>query len=623
MLCRAFLVLVSHVKHTSFSRRLLFALVTGGVASIMVLSAPAQIISTVAGDGTAGYSGDGGSATGAEINYPLGVGADSVGNLYIADDQNCLVRKVSTTGVITTVAGYYVDDAGINSNCGYGGDGGPATSATLYSPTTVVADAAGNLYIADNVNCLIRKVTASTGIISTVAGNTNGAGIGSHSNCGYSGDGGPATSAKLSYSTGAAVDSGGNLYIADRDNCLIRKVAASTGIITTVAGITAGAGTQSNCGFSGDGGPATSAQISTYSGGGVATDLAGNYYIEDYDNCAVRKVNTSGVIETVAGTPNVGCGYSGDGGPATKAELSGTSSLAFDAAGNFYINQGDCLIRKVNTAGVISTVAGVTEGAGSGSNCGYNGDGIPATSSELDRPFGVATDSDGNLYIGDQYNQRIRKVPVLIRTSTTTSLTSSLNPSMVGETVTFTATVSPSGSPDPTGNVAFTSNGTVITGCSAEKLSSSLTATCATSSLAAGSDAIVATYSGDANYAPSSGALLQVVAAASATTVTSSLNPSMVGQSVTLTATVTPAGPPTPTGTVDFTSLGTTITGCSGVTLSSSRTATCTTSTLPVGTDAIVASYSGDSNYLSSMGTLAQLVNPSSTRFQRQCSSFP
>ncbi|MHB1953016.1 MAG: NHL domain-containing protein [Sulfobacillus sp.] len=298
-----------------------------------------SIINTVAGNGASGYSGDGGAATSAELSYPLGVVLDSAGNLYIADTFNNRIRKVTaSTGDISTVAG--------NGTAGYSGDGGPATSAELDFPFGVVVDSAGNLYIADTYNQRIRKVTATTGVITTVAGN----GYGAPNSCGFSGDGGPATSAELCGTNGVAVDSAGNLYIADTYNNRIRKVTASTGIISTVAG-------NGTYGYSGDGGPATSAEL--WAPQGVAVDSAGNLYIADRFNQRIRKVTAStGIITTVAG--NGASGYSGDGGPATSAKLAQPFGVAVDSAGNLYIADSyNNRIRKVSAiTGVITTVAG-------------------------------------------------------------------------------------------------------------------------------------------------------------------------------------------------------------------------------------------------------------------------
>ncbi|OJW74992.1 MULTISPECIES: NHL repeat-containing protein [unclassified Spirosoma] len=339
---------------------LLFGLTTSGLA---------QVITTVAGFGSENVP-----ATSTQLSEPFGVAVDGNGNLYIADRANHRIRKVNPSGMITTVAG--------TGNQGYSGDGGLATSAQLYSPFGVVVDGSGNLYIADFGNCRIRKVSPS-GIITTVAGTGN---------AGYSGDGGPATSAKLQYPLDVAVDGSGNLYIADRDNYRIRKVNAS-GVITTVAGT----GTY---GYSGDGGLATSAQLNNpYN---VAVDGSGNLYIADTYNNRIRKVDTFGVITTVAGTGNQG--YSGDGGQATSARLDFPYSMSVDGSGNLYFSDGNnhC-IRKISPSGVITTIAGTGNG-------GYSGDGGPATLAQLYYPFGVAIDGNGNLYIGDYTHNRIRQV---------------------------------------------------------------------------------------------------------------------------------------------------------------------------------------------------------------------
>ncbi len=224
----------------------------------------------------------------------------------------------------------------------------------------------------------------------------------------------------------------------------------------------------------------------------------------------------------------------------------------------------------------------------------------------------VGTDTIKASYSGDSnYTSSSGTVTQTVNKATsTTKVVSSKNPSTAGQSVTFTATVTPVGPPTPTGTVAFTSNGTTISGCSAVKVTSSRTAACTTTTLATGIDTIKASYSGDSNYTSSSGTVTQTVnKATSTTTVVSSKNPSTSGQSVTFTATVAPVGPPVPTGTVAFTSNGTSISGCSAVKVSSSRTAACTTTTLKTGTDTIKASYSGDSNYTTSSGTLSQVVN--------------
>jgi hypothetical protein len=351
------------------------------------------IISTVAGNGTGGYvsAQDGGTATSAEINNPNGVAVDGAGNLYIADDFNQRIRKVTAaTGIITTVAGNGTQcTTSATTGCL---DGGAATSAKLYTPSGVAVDGAGNFYIADENDMLIRKVTAATGIITTVAGNGS---------FGYSGDNGAATSAKLQNPTGVAVDSAGNLYIADEYNHRIRKVTAGTGIITTVAGTSTGGYVTAQ-----DGGAATSAEL--YYPNGIAVDGAGNLYIADSSNNRIRKVTAvTGIITTVAG--NGTGGYSGDTGAATSAELHYPTGCVVDGAGNLYIADTDNhRIRMVAAAtGIITTVAG-------NGTSGYVSaqDGGGATSAELNNPTGVVVDGAGNLYIADSTNNRIRKVTV-------------------------------------------------------------------------------------------------------------------------------------------------------------------------------------------------------------------
>ncbi len=317
------------------------------------------------------------SATTAGLNFPLAVAVDSQGNLFIADSRNNRIRKVSPAGIITTVAG--------NGVPGFSGDGGPATAASLNYPYDVAVDPQGNLFIVDLNNNRIRKVSPA-GIITTVAGN------GVPGSIIVSGDGGPATAASIGYPYGVAVDSQGNLFIADSGN-RIRKVSPA-GIITTVAGSVNG--TQ---GFSGDGGPATAATF--YSPSGVAVDSQGNLFIADIGNNRIRKVSPAGIITTVAGRG--GSGFSGDGGPATAARLNVPSGVAVDSQGNLFIADfSNSRIRKVSPAGIITTVAG------NGARV-FGGDGGPATAASFVAAIGVAVDSQGNLFIAD-YNNRIRKI---------------------------------------------------------------------------------------------------------------------------------------------------------------------------------------------------------------------
>jgi hypothetical protein len=352
------------------------------------------IISTVAGDGISGFSGDGGLATDAQLNSPVGVALDDMGNLYIADRFNHRIRKViAATGIITTVAGSGPTGPG---NGAFSGDGEPATNARLNHPADVAIDKLGNLYITDSFNNRIRKVIVATGVITTVAGDGTEA-------CG--GDNGLATDAQLQSPAGIAVDEDGTFYIADANNNRIRKVIAATGVITTVAG--SGLTGHGSRGFSGDGGPATDAQLDYPTR--VAVDATGNLYVADSYNHRIRKViATTGVITTVAGSGLTGPGnggFLGDGGLATEAQLNFPTGVALDGEGNLYIaDNGNHRIRKVVAAtGVITTVAG--DGM-----AGYSGDNGPAAEAQLNLPADVAYAGVDNLYIADQDNNRIREI---------------------------------------------------------------------------------------------------------------------------------------------------------------------------------------------------------------------
>ena len=305
-----------------------------------ILPSANPIITTVAGNGTNNYSGDGGAATNAELGRPAGIALDSTGNLLIADYDNFCIRKLWTNGIITTVI------------------------RGLSYPSCVAVDSSGNLFIGDFVNSCILKV-GTNGIITTVAGNGTE---------GYSGDGGAATNAELYFPYSVAVDSSGNLFIADESN-RIRKV-GTNGVITTVVG-------NGINGYSGDGGAATNAEL--YASDGVSVDSSGNLLIADTGNNCIRKVGTNGIITTVAG----GLFY--------------PKCVAVDSSGNLFIADDSNRILKVGTNGIITTVAG--NGTG-----GYSGDGGAATSAELYSPTGVTIDSAGNILIADNGNNRIRKV---------------------------------------------------------------------------------------------------------------------------------------------------------------------------------------------------------------------
>ena len=429
---------------------------------------PGGIISTIAGNGTCGYSGDGGPAKQASLAGPWAVAYDSKGNLYISDTSDEVVRQVSTAGIITTYAG--------NGTLGYSGDGGPATQATMDGPSGLAFDGSNNLYIADRFNHVVRSVNATTGIITTFAGN----GI-----QGFTGDGGPATQAEMGNVRGLAFYRG-SLYISNAGGSRVRYVVLSTGIINSYAGagygydgdghalsaseFARGSGIVLNStvafmiadtdnarvrkltggvmrtfagGFSGDGSPATSASLNQPQA--VVFDKFGNYYIADAPGNSVRKVSPAGVISTFAGTGV--SGYSGDGGSATSAQLYYPDGVGIDSAGNIYVSDnGNLVIRKINTSGQISTfatnsnflslgamavdsannlyvvdqstcvvwkitpAAAVSVVAGVEFVCGYNGDNISATSADLNLPYAVALDTRGSIYIADAGNNRVRKV---------------------------------------------------------------------------------------------------------------------------------------------------------------------------------------------------------------------
>ena len=448
----------------------------GGNARIRKVTKAGKIM-TIAGNGVFGYSGDGGPATQASLSFPEGLFADAFGNLYIADTNNFVVRVVDASGMIHTVAGNHVQ--------GFARDGGPATSASMDFPQGVVADNQGNFYFTDGNNDRVRKVD-SGGTISTFAGNgqfpfgNNGSG-GPATNAslgdalgllisdgklyistisgfiwavdlndqianivagtgvqGFGGDGQSALSATFNQPWGMAMTASGDLIIADSSNARARQISRSTQIASTVAG-----------GFLGDGGPALDSAINVFFGGGLAFDATGNLYIADSQNNRVRKVSTSGIITTFAGSGI--SGYSGDGGPAANALLSAPTAVAVDQTGNVYIADSvNGVVRKVDTNGIISTFSRpglfglisllpgiavdkqdniyVSDGlfavwkldsfgnsrlfAGTEFGGGIDADGIPATQAFLNAPAGLAVDGQGNVYIAEWFKNRIRKVDV-------------------------------------------------------------------------------------------------------------------------------------------------------------------------------------------------------------------
>lgn len=340
------------------------------------------VLTRLAGNGRRGFAGDGGPAVNAQLDQPGPIALDSKGNLYVSEMSNGRVRKVTAGGTITTFAGS-------SQFIGFSGDGEPAVVAELSIPSGLAIDAAGNVYLADSGNHRIRKVSPD-GIIQTIAGN----GL-----AGNSGDGGPAIQAAIGvniYSMrGMAIDANGVLYLVVDD--LVRAISPG-GIITTIAG-TGVAGT------AGDGGSAVNAQLADPSG--VAVDSAGNVFISIagtgvYGVSAIRKISPGGIITTIAGS--LGEGFSGDGGPAARAQFQGPAGVAVDGAGNLFIaDAGNNRLRRISASGIIESIAG------NGLEF-YLGDGGPATGVQLNSPFFVAVDSRNNLLIGDYSDQRVRKV---------------------------------------------------------------------------------------------------------------------------------------------------------------------------------------------------------------------
>lgn len=333
---------------------------------------PDYTIATAAGNGSAGFDGDGGPATNAVMNFPGGLAFDADGNLYISDSFNARVRRVDTGGTITTVAG--------NGDRTFDGDGGQATAAGLSSPYGLAFDSAGNLYIADTLSNAIRRV-GTNGIINTIAGIVAS---------GFAGDGGPAEDSAFNTPLGLAVDGSDNLYIADARNHRIRKI-DTAGMISSIAGNGQGH-------YAGDGAEAVNASLNHPEA--VAVDSIGNIYIADTFNHRIRKINLSGVITTIAGngTP----GFAGDEGPAAEAQLWYPRGIAVDDSGNVFVaDKNNNRIRMITEDGVIHTIAG-------SGLFGDFGGGVPAQQAQLRFPLAVALGQDGKVYFVDSDNSKVK-----------------------------------------------------------------------------------------------------------------------------------------------------------------------------------------------------------------------
>jgi sugar lactone lactonase YvrE len=357
----------------------IYTILVSAMVLLFSFGAKAQVIVRYAGDTTAGFFGDGGPATAAKIKQAAVLARDAAGNNYIGEYNGNKIRKVTSAGIISTIAG----TSGI---AGWMGDGGPATAAELNNPVGLAFDAAGNLFIADFANQVIRKIDGS-GVITTVAGTATVQG--------YSGDGGPATAAKFRYPRDIKFDAAGNMYICDMTNYAIRMI-NTAGTISTIAGTGV-------IGYTGDGGPATAATLSLpYR---TAFDASGNLFFVEGGNNSVRKIDMiTHKISTVVGDGSGLAGFTGDGFAATTARLKLPTALAFDVAGNMYIaDGGNGRIRMVNTAGVISTVVGTGP-------LFETGNGGPATACTINQPLDLQFDRNGNLYIADDAGNAVREV---------------------------------------------------------------------------------------------------------------------------------------------------------------------------------------------------------------------
>ncbi|PJZ79235.1 NHL repeat-containing protein [Leptospira meyeri] len=329
------------------------------------------VVTTFAGSATSGLVDA--TGTSARFNKPNGVAIDSAGNLYIADTGNHCIRKITSAGVVTVFAGSNSGVSGLVNNTG--------TAARFNEPVGVAVDNAGNVYVGDSLNMVVRKIT-SAGVVTTLAG--GGGGVGA-----VDGTGG---AAKFDQPHGVAVDSAGNIYVADSQNDAIRKV-TSAGVVTTIAG-----STDSSSGFVN--GTGTAARFTQPSG--IAIDSAGNIYVGDTNNNAIRKITSAGVVTTLAGSATGASGYVNGAG--TAARFTQPIGITLDSAGNLYVaDSTNNAIRKVTSDGVVTTLAGATTRlSGFVDGIGFN--------SRFNQPYGIAPDSNGHLFVGDFGNNSIRKI---------------------------------------------------------------------------------------------------------------------------------------------------------------------------------------------------------------------